>query len=121
MKLSKRIITVISSMLVVGSGVGVGVGLLHLESKPKKEIKNLKELITITNLETIHESNMNRDDLINLIRKRNPDLNLDFDRLELDIYKYERKVIVKPKHEDTTYQGEVEIAFNLSSKLSDLL
>ncbi|MDQ0567961.1 BspA family leucine-rich repeat surface protein [Mycoplasma yeatsii] len=118
MKWNKKLVSIISSIFITGSGVAVGVGLWHIRTN-KTNKKNLEKLITITNLETIDKNNKNRDDLIELIRQKNPNLDLDFDRLDLDIQT--DKVIVKPKVGDKVYKGEVELFFELSVELSSLI
>ncbi|AJM71652.1 BspA family leucine-rich repeat surface protein [Mycoplasma yeatsii] len=116
MKWNKKLVSIISSIFITGSGVAVGVGFWHIRSN-KTNKKSLDKLITITNLETI--DNNKRENLIELIRQKNPNVNLDFDKLDLDIQT--DKVIVKPKVGDKTYKGEVELSFKLSVELSSLI
>ncbi|AJM72179.1 BspA family leucine-rich repeat surface protein [Mycoplasma yeatsii] len=76
-----------------------------------KVSQDLSFIILNKVLEQVNDSQKNREELIELIKEKNPNIDIDFDKLDLDIY--DDKVIVKPKDGDKTYKNEVEIKFNV--------
>ncbi|EOA06934.1 Hypothetical protein, predicted transmembrane protein, DUF285 family [Mycoplasma yeatsii 13926] len=103
-KLNKKIISIAGiATLVPASIAGVGVGIWY--SQPK--IKYLSTLINKKDLGAINESDKNIQNLLKLIKQKNP--SLDINKVELEIK--ENKVIVKPKTGEKSYKGQVEITF----------
>ncbi|AJM71640.1 BspA family leucine-rich repeat surface protein [Mycoplasma yeatsii] len=71
---------------------------------------SLSSVINVRNLGIINESDKSdKNLLLNLIKQKNP--RLDTDKVELVVQ--ENKIIVKPKAGDNTYEGEVEIDFEI--------
>ncbi|MDQ0567970.1 BspA family leucine-rich repeat surface protein [Mycoplasma yeatsii] len=117
--ISKKLILAGAGVLVTASaGTGIGVG-INQSNIRKEERRNLINLIRNTNIGLINSSELNENKLIELIKKINPNLNLDFSKLEFDIQS--DKIIVKPKANDNTYKNQVEISFTLSKNLTTLI
>ncbi|AJM71641.1 BspA family leucine-rich repeat surface protein [Mycoplasma yeatsii] len=117
--ISKKLILAGAGVLVTASastGIGVGINQSNIR---KEERRNLINLIRNTNIGLINSSELNENKLIELIKKINPNLNLDFSKLEFDIQS--DKIIVKPKPNDNTYKNEVKISFTLSKDLSTII
>ncbi|WP_238543710.1 BspA family leucine-rich repeat surface protein [Mycoplasma yeatsii] len=108
MKLNKKIVSIIGiATLVPASIAGIGAGIWYSQTK----IKDLSTLISKKDLGTINETDKTIQNLLKLIKQKNP--SLDINKVELVIQ--ENKVIVKPKTGDKTYKGEVEITFSLTN------
>ncbi|UWD34997.1 hypothetical protein NX779_04320 [Mycoplasma cottewii] len=107
MKLSKKLIYIIAGTTVVSTAaVGAGIGIWHNKSKKIDLSTVIKEL----NLGEIDKSDKIHDVLLNLIKEKNPDL--DLDKIELDNIQQD-KVTVRPKVGDNTYKGHVDIVFSI--------
>ncbi|MDQ0567385.1 BspA family leucine-rich repeat surface protein [Mycoplasma yeatsii] len=105
-KLNKKIVSIAGiATLVPASIAGVGVGIWY--SQPK--IKYLSTLINKKDLGPINESDKTIQNLLKLIKQKNP--SLDINKVELEIK--ENKAIVKPKTGEKSYKGQVEITFTL--------
>ncbi|KNG79542.1 BspA family leucine-rich repeat surface protein, partial [Mycoplasma sp. HU2014] len=120
MRLVKSLIVKIGASVLVTSGTiaSVGTGIYYL-NKTNQERKNLIILIKNTNIGFINKSELNENKLIELIKKINPNLNLDFSKLEFHIQS--DKIVVKPKPNDNTYKNQVKILFTLSQDLSVII
>ncbi|WP_052491419.1 BspA family leucine-rich repeat surface protein [Mycoplasma yeatsii] len=78
---------------------------------------DLTALITNRDLGNINSNDLNKEKIISLIKENNSSLNIDFNKLDLEILS--NKVIVKPKTGDKTYEGVVELSFIISANLAD--
>ncbi|AJM71939.1 BspA family leucine-rich repeat surface protein [Mycoplasma yeatsii] len=112
MKLNKKIISILTvATLVTASIVGIGVGVWYTQPK----IKDLSLLIDKKDLGEIDQSDKNKDKLIQLIKEKNPNAKIDFNKLDFNIL--DDKVILKPnKNGLKTYKGEDEIIFKATTE-----
>ncbi|EOA07442.1 Hypothetical protein, predicted lipoprotein, DUF285 family [Mycoplasma yeatsii 13926] len=116
MNLGKKAISLISSISLIGSCIGIGLWVWYGQYN-KIESIDLKKLIVNKNLGYIYESEKTKEKLIQLIDEKNPNINLDFNMLDLQIL--DNSAIVKPM--DKTYKNEVEITFKMSQDLSSVI
>ncbi|EOA06936.1 Hypothetical protein, predicted transmembrane protein, DUF285 family [Mycoplasma yeatsii 13926] len=112
MKLNKKIISILTvATLVTASIAAIGVGVWYTQPK----IKDLSLLIDKKDLGEIDQSDKNKDKLIQLIKEKNPNTKIDFNKLDFNIL--DDKVIVKPnKNGLKTYKGEIEIIFKATTE-----
>ncbi|MDQ0567389.1 BspA family leucine-rich repeat surface protein [Mycoplasma yeatsii] len=82
-----------------------------------KVTQDLRTLITNTDLGAISQGDLQPNKLIEIIKSKNPNIQIDFSKLDLEIQN--NKVIVKPKPNDKTYKNQVELSFIISADLTD--
>ncbi|AJM71940.1 BspA family leucine-rich repeat surface protein [Mycoplasma yeatsii] len=82
---------------------------------------DLTKLIKETNLGTINESDLDdTNKLIDLIKQKNQSIDVDFDKLDLEINRDAKTIIVKPKNGNKTYKGEVTLNFLIKTKINEI-
>ncbi|EOA06940.1 Hypothetical protein, DUF285 family [Mycoplasma yeatsii 13926] len=81
-----------------------------------KVSQNLRTLISNTDLGLIEQDDLQPNKLIEIIKSKNPNIQIDFSKLDLVINQAENKVIVKPKSNDKTYENQAELTFDLFSE-----
>ncbi|MBY7704186.1 hypothetical protein JIY74_28485 [Vibrio harveyi] len=86
-----------------------------------KVTQDLTTLITITDLDAIVQDDLQPNKLIEIIKSKNPNIEIDFSKLDLIINQAKNKVIVKPKTDDKTYKNQVELSFIISTDLTDAI
>ncbi|MBY7705072.1 hypothetical protein JIY74_33520, partial [Vibrio harveyi] len=117
--ISKGIVKIGASILVASGTIASGGTGIYYLNKTNQEKRDLIILIKNTNIGLINKSELNENKLIELIKKINPNLNLDFSKLKFHIQS--DKIVVKPKPNDNTYKNQVKILFTLSQDLSVII
>ncbi|MDQ0568055.1 BspA family leucine-rich repeat surface protein [Mycoplasma yeatsii] len=81
--------------------------------------QDLSLLIKERNLGDIKVALKTEENLINLIKQKNKNVDIDFSKLVLDIK--EDKVLISPKSNDKTYEKKVEINFNPITEKQEII